>query len=477
MLKNIYTTTRDATLRIDPSRREMMSFRVSWHRAAVKLGTSVTALAIVSLSLVGCGNSAIAQSGSATSGTINWWGWTPDTNVAQRYIRSFNKQYPNIHVTFKMFQDQDYNAGLRPALASSSGPDVFDMSTGGSVGEIQAFGPFAIDLTSTIEKPLGPDWKSKIAPFGYKYLSRDGKLAALPVGSVGAGNLWINETIFNKYGLKAPTTFNEWTTDCKALTSHGQGCFVEGVSGNQELPEDTIRSIADSVKPGYFLQAIQGKAKWTAPAMIKTLTIWQNMKKDGILTPDALGLEQYPDANNGFQSRKYAMIQMGSWYAQYDSMSGAKSAMSAAGVTNPEPFTVVPIPFPDVAGEGNRPTIFGETDYGLAVNSKSSNQRAAKAFVAWVTATKSGQQQVANGLDEVPSMLGIRPDYSKVKLVNPSVQEPLINNMIKEVSSAKETRFTLVSAQQIQALFVALTSTLSGTSPNAAAQTLQSTLN
>src|SRR3712207_4672661 len=40
-----------------------------------------------------------APTGGATgeaSGEVTWWGWTPDTPVAQKYIAEFNKVHPNI---------------------------------------------------------------------------------------------------------------------------------------------------------------------------------------------------------------------------------------------------------------------------------------------------------------------------------------------------------------------------------------------
>ncbi|HEV7957507.1 MAG TPA: carbohydrate ABC transporter substrate-binding protein, partial [Marisediminicola sp.] len=40
----------------------------------------------------------------AKSGAVTWWGWTPDTPVAERYIQEFNKQYPKIKVTYKNFE-------------------------------------------------------------------------------------------------------------------------------------------------------------------------------------------------------------------------------------------------------------------------------------------------------------------------------------------------------------------------------------
>src|SRR5829696_4005002 len=68
---------------------------------------------------------------AATSGTVNWWGWTPtDTATANGYIAAFNKEYPDIKVNFKLVSIPDWQAALTPALRSDSGPDVFDMQPG-----------------------------------------------------------------------------------------------------------------------------------------------------------------------------------------------------------------------------------------------------------------------------------------------------------------------------------------------------------
>ena len=41
------------------------------------------------------------------------------------------------------------------------------------------------------------------------------------------------------------------------------------------------------------------------------------MFTDGIMEPGALGVQQYPDANNDFMAGKDAMVMMGTWYMQY----------------------------------------------------------------------------------------------------------------------------------------------------------------
>ncbi|MCU1557503.1 MAG: carbohydrate transporter substrate-binding protein, partial [Microbacteriaceae bacterium] len=84
--------------------------------AARKRRSVVLALGVASslvLALVGC-SSGTASSGSATSGKVTWWGWTPEIGVGKQYITAFNKVYPNITVTYKQVATASYDAAIRP---------------------------------------------------------------------------------------------------------------------------------------------------------------------------------------------------------------------------------------------------------------------------------------------------------------------------------------------------------------------------
>lgn len=434
---------------------------------------AVTGLAAVSLS--GCvpsgGGSTAAQGsgGSATSGTVNWWGWTPELATAQAYITEFNKQYPKIKVNYKQVTIANWEAALRPALASSSGPDVFGMQPGSYVDQ---FGSFAEDLTPVVSKALGSDWKSKLAPIGVNGLTKDGKLTALSVGSGYAGNLWVNQSILDENGVEVPTTLDEWIQACKTLKSKGQGCFVQGAS-QEGFDQDTLQSIAGSVKPGLWTAVSKGEARWDSADMVQVFSIWKRLFTDGIMQPGAIGYAQYPDANNAFLTGKYAMVQMGSWYNQYATKTGLDAALKAAGVSNPQRFAVKPVPFPDVAGKGNPPVYFGDADYGLAVASKSKVRAAAETFVTWLTTSKAGQTSVANLLNDVPALQGVSPDFEAAGLVDPS-QAKTIGDYIDAVGTTQEPRFALVNTDVQAGILQAATSVGSGSAtPEAAAKTMQ----
>jgi raffinose/stachyose/melibiose transport system substrate-binding protein len=438
------------------------------------MATALATASIASFCLTGLasGAPALAASTSSISGTINWWGWTPtDTAEATAEIAAFNKQYPHVTVNFKLVSITDWVAALRPALASGDGPDVFDMQPGAYVTE---FNSYAENLAPVAQQALGSSWKSKVAPSGVTGLSYGAKLTALSVGSVYAGTLWVNENLFNKYKLTPPTTLATWVQDCKVFKAHGQGCFVQGDS-QEGFDQDTLQSIANSVQPGLWTKASDGQAKWSSAGIVKALTIWKQLFSDGIMQSGALGFEQYPDANNAFLTGQYAMIMMGTWYMENVTSAGMTSAMSAAGVTKPKPFPILPVAFPNVAGAGNKSEMYGDSDFGLSVYTQSKNKPAAEAFVKWLTTSTAGQQAVANQLDDLPALRSVQPNFNIIKLVKPATQLPAVRNLIKTVGSVNEPRESLLSSDVQNAILAAASSVATGSaSPLAAAKTLQS---
>ncbi len=427
-------------------------------------------VAIAGLSACGSGGSS-GSAGNATSGTINWWGWTPtDTATADNYIAAFNKQYPNIKVNYKLVNISDWVAALRPALASGQGPDVFDVQPGAYVTEFKSF---AEDLTPMAEQALGSDWKSKVAPIGISGLTADGRLVAMSVGAVYAGMLWINEGTFQKYNLSPPTTLSEWEHVCQVLKQNNVGCFVQGAA-QEGFDQDTLQSIANSVQPGLWTKASTGDAKWNDPGIVQTLAIWKQMFGDGIMQTGAVGYQQYPDANNDFLTGKYGMVMMGTWYTQYATNKAMTAALSAAGVSGAKPFPILPVAFPDVAGKGNTSEMYGDSDFGLAVATKSKNRAAAETFVKWVTTTTAGQQVIADQLDDLPALKSVEPNLNVIQLVNPTSQTKPVQDLVTSVGTVTEPRESLLSADVQTAILAAATSVATGkATPQQAADTLQ----
>ncbi|MFD1713335.1 ABC transporter substrate-binding protein [Amnibacterium flavum] len=424
----------------------------------------------IALALTGCGTSAPAggDGGSATEGTVEWWGWVPEKGVAPAYIEAFNEEYPDIKVNYKLLTIDGYQAAIRPALASSAGPDVFDVASGAMFEQFKDFG---VDLGPAAEEELGADWQSQVSPIGVSSFTDDNdELKALSVGLGFAGPVWINQDIFDEYGLTAPTDFTEWKEVCAVLEKNGVGCFIQGAQ-QVAFNQDTLQAIADTINPGLFTKATRGEAKWTDPDLVEALTAWKSMFDDGIMQEGALGQQQYPDANNGFLSGKYAMVQMGYWYSQYTKADTMTAAIGAAGVAEAVPFTTVPIPFPSAVDGGTPGALFGSPDYGLAVNAKSKVRNAATTFALWLSSATAGQQIVADSLADVPSLNGVSPQLSG--LVDESVQLPALQDLITQAGTVTEDRL-LSNADLATAIGVAGTTVAAGdATPAEAAKTLQ----
>jgi len=433
----------------------------------------ISVLSFLALVLAACGGGTAGSKGSATSASITWWGWTPTTQVAAQYIQAFNKVYPHIHVTYKMLTIAGYNAALRPALASTVGPDVFDVAPGAANGSVETYAPDAVNLEPAIARALGSNWQSKLSPIGVSSMMSGGKLTGISVGAVYSGTVWVNKNLFDQYHLSPPASLTQWVSDCQTFKAHGVGCFVQGV-GQTAFNEDTLQAISDDIQPGVWARAIQGQVPWTSPVVVRALTTWKSLFSDGIMEKGALGVQQYPDASNDFVSGKYAMVMMGTWYMQYSTPSGLSSAISAAGVGQPKNFTMLPIAFPDVAGAGHPGALYGDADYGLAVNSRSSHQAAATTFAVWLGTSTAGQQQVANALNDIASLKGVQPNWPNISLVSPGGQQPVLSKLISNAVLSSEPRLATVSPNLQLAIGVASTTVASGSAtPAQAAATLQ----
>jgi ABC-type glycerol-3-phosphate transport system substrate-binding protein len=382
---------------------------------------------------------------AALSGDLTWWGWTPTSDLANTMIAAFNKAYPNIKVTFVSKPIDSYDSVIGPAITSSKGPDVFNVAPGSLNGGVSQFGAGAIDMTPAITAALGSDWKSKVAAAGVDAMTVDGKLVGLQVGAVYSGSLWINQDIFDKYSLKAPTTMAEWKSVCETLKTNGVGCFVQGAA-QWAFDMDTFEAIVENISPDLYTQAADGKVKWTDPRFVQALGIWKSLFDDGIMQEGAIGLNQYPDANNLFLSGKYAMVMMGSWYTSNTVKETMVNGMTAAGVANPTPITILPIPFPDLAGTGKSGSMYGDADYGLAVSAKSSQQEAAQIFAAWIATSQEGQQVVANTLNLIPALKGVGAQWDQIDLVNSAKQLKALQDYQTRAVSSMSQRLGNVSA-------------------------------
>jgi len=438
---------------------------------------ALAAVAAASLALAACsgGGGSTNETTSATSGpsgasgTITWWGWTPDTPVAERYIAAFNEVYPDITVEYTNYENADYAPTMSTAFQTGAGPDIFDVSAGGNVGGKQLWGDYAMDLAPVGEEVMGADWRDKFATGYVDQLTYNGSVVALPLGGVAADFFWINKDLFDANGVSTElTTYAELKSACDTFQAAGVQCFTMGTNSTDTFSTELLRTIMSSIDPGYYMKALHGEASWDDPIFVQSIDIMRQMQDDGIIGQDATSIKQYPESNNNFMSQKAAIVQMGTWYAQYAAEAAMTASMEGAGVTSPVPFTMMPMLAPDLVGDGIIPAYVGEADYGIAINAETKNVEAAKTFVTWLTTTMEGQQTVANAIDLVPALVGVEADWENLGLVSPDIQIPAFKAMFAAAAAAPESRNLYISAETGNAQVIAVQQALADRSMSSA---------
>lgn len=397
----------------------------------------------------------------AEEAELVWWGWTPGSPVNESFIEAFNQTYPDIKVTWKQVSIDDYDATIKPALAYGEGVDIFECSAGSANGGIAVFAGQAVDLTPALIEALGEDYADKLSETSLNTMTVDGQLKALGVGTVYAGNLWINKDLFDQYGVEIPTDMESWKAAVKTFEDNGLIGFVQG-AGQGAFNMDTFHAISDNVNPGQFTKACRGEVEWTDETFVTALNLWKSLFDEGIMQPGALGLQQYPEANNLFLSQQAAMVMMGSWYTMNTLPDTMRANMEAASSTD-DPFTMIPISFPDLAGTGNVGYMFSDIDYASAVAATGKNIEAATKFAVWLGASQEGQQLIADSLNVVPVLKTATPNWDAVQLVNPDAQNEAVKAYLENaMSNADNPRFGEISADLNQAMMDVLAGVASG---------------
>ena len=170
-----------------------------------KTFTMLSLLVALSLILTACGGGGAATQAPAEKVTLTIESWRNDdlSIWSDKIIPAFEAKYPNIHVVFAPTAPADYNGVLDTKLQ------------GGTAGDLITCRPFDASLKLFQEGYLAslsdlPGMENFGSVAKSAWITDDGKDAfCVPMASVIHG-FFYNKDIFDKYGLKEPTTRQEF---------------------------------------------------------------------------------------------------------------------------------------------------------------------------------------------------------------------------------------------------------------------------
>ncbi|AMB60210.1 ABC transporter substrate-binding protein [Microterricola viridarii] len=388
-------------------------------------GAIIVAFAAGSLGLTACSSDATVSEGASDKTTVNWWSWDPDNSNYQAWVDAFEAENPDIDLKFRFIQYSDYENAVRLAAKSDSGPDVFGIEPGAMS---EQFAPLTLDLTTLAEEEIGADWQDQL--LGTDQLAVEGKQVSLPWKLGGGGLIWYNKNILDAAGATPPTNLAEWKDMCAKVEAQGVTCFVHGAKDDW-VNLDVFQAIANQIDPGAIYAAFDGEKKFNTPDMVSAFDAWKGLFDEGIIQPGALGMTQYPDANDAMSKGEAASIAFGTWHN--DHMTKARLAGSVE-TYGPDIVNQVflPIAFPDVVGGAQETGRLFGAPAGWAISSKSKQQEAAFTFVKWFTTSETAQSMIASALNQ-PALASM--PVTSDDLVAPELQQPALDEQAKQFAN------------------------------------------
>lgn len=344
----------------------------------------------------------------AQAGEVTFWTWRQEDRAAYAELfAEFMKANPGITVKFESFAVEQYATVLSTALAAGKGGDVIHTRAYGGLEQFAKAGYLLpLDNANMPELAnLGDDAKASLT------LRADGKVYSYAFASQTLG-LFVNNEVFKRAGVTAPTTWAELIAVSKTLKDKGVVPLANGMATAWMAEVFTSVFTNPLVGPEFSADLLSGKANFSDPRYVGALTKLLELRD--YMPPGFTGID-YPTAQQLFLSGRAAMFAGGSFEIANFRKQNPKLDMT---------FIAPPAP---AAGAPRLVSKF--FDGGYAVNAKSTNQADALKLVRWMGTKQFG--------DKFSALLG---NISPIKGV--TIADP----MLAEVAKLNETSAPYITA-------------------------------
>jgi len=237
------------------------------------------AILIVTLGAV-CTTTAAAQATEKASGEVvffHYWSsgsWLDSVNA---FLDGFNKKYPDIKVKRNDVESEAFKTSIGVTLAGGNPPDVFSYWAGART-KFFVDRDLCLDIsefwkTTELDKSFSPETKAAAATY-------NGKEYAVPI-SMFPMYVYYNKNIFDKYGLVAPKTWDEFLNVCDTLKSNGVIPIALGSKNRWPAYVWFDCLLVRSAGPDFREGLMQGKESYTDPKVLKAFELWKDLLDKG----------------------------------------------------------------------------------------------------------------------------------------------------------------------------------------------------
>ena len=172
------------------------------------LSLLVAAAIVASLTLVAALASADDE---VTIRLVHYMGEQAKRDALDAMLERFNAEYPNIHVDIETVTSSSYIASYKNYIAAGEAPDLFFGKPQNMTEFIE--GGYFKDIT-------GEPYLANVNPLLVKECTVNGGVYGFPIDTQVKA-VFYNKKMFEEYGLKVPTTKDEFIAVCDAFMDKG----------------------------------------------------------------------------------------------------------------------------------------------------------------------------------------------------------------------------------------------------------------
>lgn len=140
----------------------------------------------------------------------------------------------------------------------------------------------------------------------------DGKVYGIPY-SVEYWPVWYNKPLFERLGIKAPETWDEFIHACEVLKAEG----IDPVLASFQADWYSIIWFAQMIigqDPDFYVRLCEGEASYSDPAVKQALDVYGDMIQKGYFSfPSA---NMFTNAGYLWNNERFGMVLCGAWYYQ-----------------------------------------------------------------------------------------------------------------------------------------------------------------
>lgn len=241
--------------------------------------------------------------------------------------QAYMKAHPNVSINITGEETTEHYNKMKMEAQAGTLPDVFfnliasdkEMASQGLLYNLDDF---------VTQNNLSSVMNSNMV----NALEVDGHVYGLPYQALVTG-FWYNKDLFEQYGLKFPSTYEELVKCTKVFAENGIVTIAQGAQD----PYSVWAMMAELCHFGYFDRIdniLMGEESFNNDDFRKFYTDLDELRGLGAF-PDNVSTSTYYDAKEMFCSGKAAMFDSGSWEAKYleENMSNPKAIGFSWGVS------------------------------------------------------------------------------------------------------------------------------------------------